>query len=301
MGLLSRIRGKRSARRNLHSRRLLHLPDDLRDPRVLAVLSGRRREDIWAPLFLMNTLQKHFPDNTHVLVCREADTELAGVLRWMPETIGYDGTPSSAADRARELMGEGGILFHPYPVMDSESAAFIASSGVPVCVSTATDPVANITVRVGEGRQPERLYRMCEILGITPERDWNPAVPDSFVSGAASILAPVSGRALPYIAATTAAAAILEKRRAEIPVRMVIVEGKRSEIPEITRGIMAAIVGGASAVATTDPGLWLKAHALKVPVVGLDLNGRFPDWGDKPAADEGGFLAGWTELLRRGW
>jgi hypothetical protein len=156
-------------------------------------------------------------------------------------------------------------------------------------------------VKVQTTSQPDRLFTMCEILGIEPDREWSPSVPSCYVSSAAAILAPVSGRALPYIAATTAAAILLEKRRAEIPVRMVIVEGKRREIPEVSRGVMAAIAGGASAVATTDSGLWLKAHALNVPVVGLDTDGRFPDWGGAPARNDDEFSTQWADLLRTGW
>ncbi len=301
MGVLSKLRRKGGTLRALRSRKMLHLPDDLVSPEKLAVVVGRRREDIWAAIFLMHSLQRNFPDNTHFLICREGDGELAGTLQWLPETIYYSETPRTAASEAGEALQGKAILFHPYREMDSETAAFIAATGVGVCVSTAGDPVVNLRVKVQDSSQPERLFRMCEVLGIEPDREWSPAVPSAYISSAAAILAPVSGRALPYIAATTTAANLLEKQRAEIPVRMVIVEGKRREIPEVSRGVMAAIVGGASAVVTSNPGLWLKARALNVPVVGLDRNGRFPDWGGVPAQDDAEFITQWSDLLRRGW
>jgi hypothetical protein len=301
MGLLKNLGKRRRTRKIIGDRRILHLPDDLASPDTLAVYSGRRREDIWTALFLLHSVQHSFPDNRHLLICRDADSELSGTLQWIPDTVTYSDSPCTAAPLAGERMTGRSILFHPYPEMDSETASFIASSGAPVCVSTSADPVVNVRVKVGKLPLPERLYRMCEILGMSPDRKWGPSVPASYAEGASAILAPVSGRALPYIAATTAAAGILEKRRAEIPVRMVVVEGKRREIPEVSRGIMAAIVGGASAVVTTDPGLWLKARALGVPAVGLDRNDRFPDWGGAAARTEDDFIDGWSDLLRRGW
>jgi hypothetical protein len=301
MAFLSKLRGRSGTDRILRKRRMLHLPHDLTSPGILVVLSGGRREDIWAALFLMHSLQKNFPDARHVLVCRERDSELAGMLRWLPETLHYTDTPRDAAAEVSGIADSSAILFHPYDGMSPDDAAFIAGSGVPVCISTIENSAVNLCVRVDDRARPELIYRMCEILGIEPDRTWRPVIPASWISGAASILAPVTGRALPYIAATTAAAGLLEKHRAEVPIRMVVVEGKRSEIPDVSRGVMAAIVGGASAVATTDPWLWLKARALEVPAVGLDRNARFPGWSGEKATDEDDFLQLWADLLRRGW
>ena len=96
MGLLSKLRGSSTSKRALASRKPIHFPSDLEAPGVLAVLSGRRREDIWPALFLLNTLQKCFPEGKHVLVCRETDGELAGTLRQVPETLCYTDTPAAA-------------------------------------------------------------------------------------------------------------------------------------------------------------------------------------------------------------
>jgi len=280
---------------------MLHFPDVLDSPLKVAVFSGRNREDIWAALFLMHTLQKNFPEAAHSLICRERDGELADMLGWLPDLIFYGDSPIAATPEIREKLGKEAVLFYPYDTMNGEDAGFIMGTGVGVCVSTATDPVVNLSVRIECSRQPEALYSMCDILRLKPDRGWTPSIPSTYTERASAILAPVSGRALPYIVATTAVANIMEKNRCEIPVRMIVVEGKRKEIADITRGIMAAVVGGASAVVTTDEWLWLKARALEVPTVGLDRRGIFPDWGTEPASTEGEFLLQWADLLRRGW
>jgi hypothetical protein len=280
---------------------MLHFPDVLNSPLKVAVFSGRNREDIWAALFLMHTLQKNFPETGHFLICRETDAELTEMLSWLPDLIFYGDSPISATVEMGEKLGSDAVLFYPYDTMDGEDANFIIGTGVGVCVSTANDPVVNLSVRIECSRQPEAIYSMCDTLRIVADRSWTPSIPSTYIERASAILAPVSGRALPYIVATTAAANIMEKNRCEIPVRMIVVEGKRSEIPDVTRGVMAAVVGGASAVATTDEWLWLKARALEVPTVGLDRRGVFPDWGVEPAFTDGDFLLQWADLLRRGW
>jgi len=299
--LISRIFRKSRSRKALLDREMLHFPDVLDSPLKVCVFSGRNREDIWPALFLMHTLQKNFPEAGHYLICRETDGELTDMLSWLPDLIFYGDSPIAATAETREKLGKDAVLFYPYDTMDEEDAGFIIGSGVGVCVSTAINPVVNLSVRVECESQPESLYAMCDILRIRPDRGWTPSIPSSYTDRASTILAPVSGRALPYIVATTATANIMEKNRCEIPVRMIVVEGKRTEIPDITRGVMAAVVGGASAVVTSDEWLWLKARALEVPVVGLDRRGIFPDWGAEPASTERDFLLQWADLLRRGW
>ncbi len=285
----------------IRNRKILHFPDDLTAPAKLAVYARQRKEDIWAALFLMHSLQTHFPDAEHILVCRERDVELAGMLRTLPKTISYLSSPGQAIQTSRKQFGEDTIIFYPYVDIDEISSSFLIYSGAGICISTVIDRVINLTVKVNTHIQPEHIFKMCEVLGIKPDMHWKPSVPREDSAKANSILSPVTGRAMPYIVATTETADILEKSRSEIPVRILIIDGKRQEIPDVSRGVMAAIVGGATAVATTDPWLWLKGWALEVPTVGFDKRKRFPNWGTEPAATEEQFLEQWAELLRRGW
>ena len=97
-------------------------------------------------------------------------------------------------------------------------------------------------------------------------------------------------------------AAIFEKKRAEVPLKIVIVDGKSSNIPpDTSEGIIAAMVAGASAVATTENDLWIHARALGIPVIGLDRKGSFAGWGGTPATGDTQFLEQWAALIRLGW
>ncbi len=115
-------------------------------------------------------------------------------------------------------------------------------------------------------------------------------------------IAPFSGRMLPYIVTTPSAISILEKRRAEIPLRTVTLSGKNSDFDHLDREIKTVIIAEASAVITDSDDQWGDACAHGVPVVGLDRSGNFLKWKDRePASNEEEFSEAWIRLLKKGW
>jgi hypothetical protein len=143
---------------------------------------------------------------------------------------------------------------------------------------------------------------MCRILGIDYDDRWRPSVQSHAARAAEQKMAPVTGRMLPYIVTTDSSLAILEKSRAEIPLRTVSLAGKKNELGELDREIRTAIVAAASAVITDNDDLWGDACAFDVPVVGLDLQGDFMKWhGAEASRRESDFVEAWVRLLKKGW
>jgi hypothetical protein len=136
---------------------------------------------------------------------------------------------------------------------------------------------------------------------MPPDRTWKPVLLKADLSKASAILAPVSGRFLPFIAAGEDALQVLKRAGAEIPLRVITVEGRNCELPKEGAAVRAAVVSSASAVVAGSPGLWAEACALGVPAVGLDPDGCFPPWGRTPAGSRGELLEHWSDLLRQGW
>ncbi len=139
---------------------------------------------------------------------------------------------------------------------------------------------------------------MCSAIGITYDAEWKPSVPNRMEEIVEHKIAPVSGRMLPYIVTTPSAISILEKRRAEIPLRTVTLSGKNSDFAHLDREIKTVIIADASAVITDSDDLWGDACAHNVPVVGIDTSGKFLKWKDRePASIEEEFSEAWIRLL----
>ena len=82
--------------------------------------------------------------------------------------------------------------------------------------------------------------------------------------------------------------------------RMVVLDGRESPLLGQGAAVRAAVIAGASAVATDDPSCWAAASSLGVPVAGLDRRGVFPLWQTSPSSDRSSFLSSWADLLRQG-
>lgn len=299
-GLLRNVRtvGRDSALKTLH------LPEDMRSPSRIFIYSGPGESDVWPALYLSCSLQRVYRETDLFVICREEDSRLFAMLDWKPGIVTYDGRPSMPVTKPEETPDQHTLLFHPYLSLKPDAISVLRGSRAGIRISPAVNgaPEVNITVRTGVETYPAVLYRMCEILGITPDTDWKPMMPKQIQEKVAGLMAPVSGRTLPYIAATQKTINILEKHRAEIPLRTVSIIGKNAELQGLDRETRAAVTAGASAVVTDDPGLWADARALGVATVGLDSSGSFLPWsGEVPATSEREFIESWARLLRRGW
>lgn len=289
----------RPARR---SGRVMHLPEDLRDPARVIVYSGPAEKDAWPALYLAGYLQRAFGEAELTVVCPERDGGLWGMLRWAPTLLTYADRPALPEGLAEGDGASRTILFHPYTETDPAAERVAAESSAGVTVSASAGESWSIRVRSRERTYPEVLAVMCRALGIEPDLSWRPELLPEHAERASELMAPVSGRALPYIAVGTDALAALEKHRAEIPLRTVTVTGRQREFPDLDRPVRAAIVAGATAAAASDPSLWAEARALGVPAVGMDGSGSFPRWGGvQPSRDERELVDAWSGLLRRGW
>jgi len=303
--LLGRLlQNVRQADKDPSLKRPLHLPVDIAEPSGIFIYSGPGEADVWPALYLSCSLQRAYRNVDLTVVCRIEDSALFSMLDWKPGILTYEGKPTIPPMQPDEPPGPGTLLFHPYLKLDSDAAALIRSSGAGIRISPAANrsPDLNISVRTGADNYPAVLHRMCTALGIPPDTDWVPVIPRQVQEKVADFMAPVSGRTLPYIAMTQRTISILEKHRAEIPLRTVAIAGKNAEIQNIDREMRTAITAGASAVITDDPGLWADARALGVPTVGLDTSGAFIPWsGDLPTTSEHDMIESWAQLLRRGW
>ncbi|MGM0627413.1 MAG: hypothetical protein ACQETZ_04560, partial [Candidatus Fermentibacterota bacterium] len=193
------------------------------------------------------------------------------------------------------------ILFYPYGDVPLDTAVRLASLRRPVA-GMAEHPVVGLRVRVAGGyRLPRAVEEMCRLLDVPFPGDWRPNVPRNDSARAEALLAPVSGHAMPYIAASSGAADVLRSSGVEIPLKMVLMDSEKGPVRGAERGVRAAVVAGAAAVVTDCPVVYSDACALGVPVVGLDRRGSFPPWDREPAPDRESFVAAWRDLLREGW
>ena len=286
------------------SPRIVHLPEDLRNPTRVAVYCGPTEEDAWPALYLARAVELAYRKAELTVICRSDVGWLFDALHWKPRILPYESRPSLEGRGASPVFDEGTILFHPYPAMDPAAAALFASSGAGLRVSAAVDcpDCVNILVRPGTPVLPDRIHGMCAVLGMQPDRAWRPVVPGQVQEKASARMAPVSGRTLPYIAGTPRTVSLLEKHRAEIPLRTITIAGRNSEMGEMDRETRVAAAAGASAIITDSPVLWADARAMGVPVVGLDPAGVFQPWiGEAPTRTEKEFVEAWERLLRKGW
>lgn len=271
-------------------------PESVMNPSSVTVFAAPGVSGSWSAIYMIRALQETYGDIPVHLVIRRDLADLAGFLPWKPEMHVFDGNPSVTDPP----VPEGTLLFSTEP--DDALIRFVEGSRPSACVSTEDHPAVNIQVRVEEKLLPGRIQVMMGVLGMQGYGNWVPEAPPVMAEKASAILSPVSHRTLPYILSTEAAASILEKKRAEIPLKLVITDGKSSNIPPDTdQPLIGAIVAGASAVVTTDPELWVHSTALGIPVIGLDRKGIFSGWDDEPSTGETQFLEKWADLIRKGW
>ncbi len=297
MNILRRLAQKRLEKRVERNWEPFRFPEVFRNPEAVTVFCGQGPAGTWPGIYLACSLQKHYRNASHHLVLHESQAETASTLPWEPVVHTYSASPGQLS----APVPQGSILFSA-----SAGSEGLAEAVLSLAPALSAGPegcdAANVRLRVNAGRFPDRVYGMCHALGITPDMKWRPSVPGRLVESASRILAPVSHRALPYILATSHAADILERRKAELPLRLVLLDGKNRDVPEdVTQGVLMAVVSGASAVIADRDPVWTVANALGVPVVGCDRKGVFQPWGKPPSKGETGLMEDWAELLRRGW
>lgn len=297
IGLLRRFRQRRRLASLLEDRPMIHLPHDLREPESVGVFCSGGEERVWAAIYMARALSEAYGSDVLHAYCPRRDREL------MASVVATD-----RVHRLPDPSGDGGeedpppsIIFYPYGDVSLDTAVRLASLRRPVA-GMAEHSVVGLRVRVAGGyRLPRAVEEMCRLLEVPFPRDWRPGVPRNDAARAEALLAPVSGHAMPYIAATSGAADVLRSAGVEIPLKMVLMDSEKGPVEGAERGVRAAVVAGASAVVTDSPVVYGDACALGVPVVGLDRRGSFPPWDREPASDEKSFVAAWRDLLREGW
>jgi len=297
MRLLRRFRQRRLLASLMEDRPVMHLPDDLREPESVGVFCDGGEERIWSALYMARALSEAYGSDALQACCPPRDRELMSSVVPPDRVHRLPGPPEGI----REEHPPPSIIFYPYGDVPLETAVRLASLRRPVA-GMAEHPVVGLRVRVAGGyRLPRAVEEMCRLLDLPFPRNWRPDVPRNDAARAEALLAPVSGHAMPYIAASSGAADVLRTAGVEIPLKMVLMDSEKSSVGGAERGVRAAVVAGASAVVTDSPVVWSDACALGVPVVGLDSRGAFPAWDREPASDEKGFVAAWRDLLREGW
>ena len=296
MKLIQKLFGKRREAKVTSNWNEFRFPCDILKPESVGVFSSADISDMWSAVYMLKALQNAYPDIPVHFVVHHDTFELAGFLPWTPEIHLYSGDPGILDPE----LPEGVLFFCPSP--GNELLRFIEKSSPTACISYEEHPAVNIRIKTATDLLPDNIYGIMNVLKLKTEESWKPVVPRILAEKASAILSPVSHRTLPYILATEAAAMIFEKKRAEVPLKIVIVDGKGSNIPtETSQGIIAAMVAGASAVATTSRDLWIHSRALGIPVIGLDRRGTFSGWGGEPATGDTQFLEQWSALIRHGW
>lgn len=288
---------KRLERRVEKSWEPFRFPGVFENPSNVAVYCAPGGAASWPGIYLACSLQKFYRNSTHHLILHESLADLASTLPWQPVLHTY----AAQNGQLSQEVPPGSVLFNA--TTDSTGLAEVVLAISPaLSVAPEGCESANVRLRVNSDRYPEKVFGICQALGIPPDTKWRPSVPQRLAEAASRILAPVSHRSLPYILATSQAAAVLERRRAELPLRLVILDGKSRDIPEdVPEGVLIALISGASAVITDRDNVWTHASALGVPVLGYDRRGIFQPWGKPPPRGETGLLDEWAELLRRGW
>ncbi len=295
---------KKPSKRRYRSRNIIHFPDNILQPSRIVIFSGAADSDIWPAMYLANMLQKAYPNTNMSIICKIDDGELLNMLQWKPRIHVYDKYPKMPSLLDDELFKDDTLFFYPYTTIDNNVGDLLMSSGAGVRIAPLeTDsPHINLRVLTDSKDYPIMLHQICSALGINSETNWKPVIQQKIRENAAKLMAPVSGRALPYIVTTSSAISILEKHRPEIPLRTVSLEGKSTDFENLDRETRAAIIAGASAVATDSEDLWSDACALDVPVVAMDTSGTFIKWCNySTVSNESEFVEAWSQLLRTGW
>lgn len=271
-------------------------PFDIQNPAAACVFSSPGVSGAWSAVYMVRALQEAYKGKPVHLVVHRDFAEMAGFLPWAPAVHTF----SADSGETDPPVPDGSLLFSTEP--GDALLRFVERNEPIACVSSMEHPAVNIQVRTETRKLPDSVAGVMTVLDLGCYENWTPVTPRGLSERASEILSPVSHRTLPYILATEAAAALLEKRRAEIPLKVVLADGKKPGVPpDTSHGLMAAIVAGASAVITTEPHLWIHSVALGIPVVGLDRKDLFSAWGEDPARGDTQFIEQWAGLIRRGW
>ncbi len=290
--------------RHYKKRNVIHFPNSILKPSRIVIYSGPGPADIWPAMYLTDMLQNAYPKANTSIICNLDDVELLNMLQWKPKIYFYEENPRIPTILGDEILEDDTLLFYPYTTIDNKTGKLLMSSGAGIIIAPLeTDsPYINIRIRTESTSYPTMLHHICGALGINSETTWKPVIQQKVKEHAKKLMAPVSGRHLPYIVTSSTAISILEKHRAEIPLRTVSLCGKSADFENLDRETRAAIVADAEAVATDSEGLWCDACALDIPAVALDTSGTFIKWGDiGTASNESEFIEAWSQLLRRGW
>lgn len=286
------------------NRKIIHFPDDIMQPMQIAVYSGPADSDVWPALYLVNSLQKVFKDIDISVICRERDTELFNMLQWKPRVHSYLDRPEIPDLLDDETFSDSTMLFYPYTGIDAKAESVLRNSGAGIRIAAlkTSSPYINLGVKTESDVYPNHLYQLCNALKINCDKSWKPVIQQQILERTEKIMAPISGRTLPYIVTSSNAVNILLKHSAEIPLRTVSLSGKSTDFENLEREIRASIIAGASAVATDSEDLWGDACALGVPVIAIDTSDTFIKWNKCfPVSDETEFIEAWSQLLRDGW
>ncbi|MCK5131514.1 MAG: hypothetical protein KAR40_05115 [Candidatus Sabulitectum sp.] len=296
MKLIKKLFGRRRESKVLSNWNNFRFPSDILRPQSVGVFTSSDTSEAWSAVYMAKALQDAYPDIPVHFAAHQDVNELAGFLPWTPEMHIYSGDPGLVDP----MLPEGVLLFCAQP--GDELLRFIEKTSPLACISSVKHPAVNIRIKTITDVFPDNVHGIMSVLKMKVDTSWKPSVPRVLADKASAILSPVSHRTLPYILATEAASSIFEKKRAEVPLKIVTLDGKNSNIPpETSEGIIAAMVAGASAVATTRRDLWVHARALGIPVIGLDRKKAFTGWGSEPATGDTQFLEQWATLIRRGW
>lgn len=290
------LSGRRPAPREL----MIHLPDDLLSPERIAILAGSSGFDSWAALFLANSVARSLPGTAIEMILPADDVDVPSLLDVPPAVTVYGtGRGSGASSPAR--IPDVGILMVVSEFPDASIRPIAKRYRDAIRIYTRPDEDANLVFNLKAMPVPERMYELSKLLGACPDASWRPSMPRGEMARASSLLSPVSGSVLPYMASTGRVADILRRHGAELPMRVVSMDSKEGPVAGQPASVKAAVIAGATVVATDDPVHWAQASAMGIPVIGLDRKAVFPNWGTPPSRDAQGLADTWAELLRTGW
>jgi hypothetical protein len=289
-------------RRAVSSRKDFHLPDDLTSPDYVVVVCGDSEEDVWPAMYLTESVRSHYRSAQTWVVCTERDRPLFSKNLPQERMAVYAEEPSEALEKLEDTRDGRSIAFFPYLSISLSQALFLAKMRSSVSVGPLEHPAVGISVRLEtECRMPEMIHSICEVLHVKPRREYRPSISRSEMARAATVLAPVSGRAMPFVACTEGVKRIMRETNAEVPLKTVVLKGGDPDLDLPDRSLFLAVLSSASVVLTDDPGMWGDACALGIPVVGLDESGTFPKWQTEAESSREGFLERWTGFLKEGW
>jgi hypothetical protein len=283
---------------------IIHFPNSILQPSRIVIYSGPAPADIWPAMYLTDMLQNAYPKTNTTIICKLDDSELLNMLQWKPRIHFYEKHPGIPNYPDDEKMDDDTLFFYPYTTINNNTGNLLMSSGAGIRIAPLeTDsPYINLRIRTESTVYPTMLHQICSALGINSETTWKPVIQQQVKEHAEKLMAPVSGRHLPYIVTSSTALSILEKHRAEIPLRTVSLSGKSSNFENLDRETRVAIIADSEAVATDSEDLWCDACALDIPVVALDTSGTFIKWSNySVVSNESEFIEAWSQLLRRGW